>query len=81
MQYKHSCIRQVAIWISRAVISCRSESSNIKLDFGFGSQTTEFNFWFDGQTTVLNFGFGNWTRVLNLRLNSSTTVLNFGFVV
>ena len=75
------CIRQVAIWISREVTSCRSESSNIKLDFGFDSQTTEFNLWCRGQTTVLNFGFGNWTRVLKLRLNSPTTVLNFGLVV
>ena len=45
-------------------------------DFGLGSQTTEFIFWFGGQTTVLNFGFGNWNIVLNHRLNSLTQYLN-----
>ena len=47
-------------------------------DFGFVSQTTEFNFWFGVQIKVLNCGIGNWTRVQNLRLSSQTTVLNFG---
>ena len=50
-------------------------------DFGLGSQTTEFIFWFGGQTTVLNFGFGNWTRILNLGSSSLTTVLNFVWVI
>ena len=50
-------------------------------DFGFVSQTTEFNFWFGGQIRVLIFGFGNWTRAQNHRLSSPTTELNFGLVV
>ena len=50
-------------------------------DFGFVSQTKEFNFWFGGQIRVLNFGFVKWTRVQNHRLSGQTTVLNFGLVV
>ena len=50
-------------------------------DFGFVSQTTEFNFWFGVQIKVLNYGIDNWTRVQNHRLSGPTTGLNVGSVV
>ena len=84
-RHKADRIRQIAIFNlntsflknQKLMVDRRTD----RQDFGFVSQTTEFNFWFGVQIRVLNFGFGNWTRVQNLRLSSPTTVLNFGLVV
>ena len=58
----------------------RFGSQTTILNFGLGSQTTDFIFWLGSSTTILNFGFGCQTKELNFWLGS-WTILGLGLVV
>ena len=45
-------------------------------DFGFCSQTTEFNFWFGNRTIGINFGCGSQAREYEFWFGNRATVLN-----